>query len=107
MSRRTPKPSPRTLVHAPRRGRVRRLRPDFEALERRRMLDGDLPAAIVVGRTLSSPTVGGIVGNQETITYTVYNEQADPETGVLLTTTLAAGVSFAGASQPPDRHGQD
>jgi len=44
------------------------------------MLDGgvgasnSLPAAIVVGRTLSSYTVGGIQNNQETITYTVYNE---------------------------------
>ena len=32
------------------------------------------------GAQLSSYTVAGIQNNQETITYTVYNEQADPET---------------------------
>ena len=65
-----------------------------------------LPAAIVVGRTLSTPStaatsapspsyfVGDVQNNQETITYTVYNEQADPETGVLLTTTLEPGVTL-------------
>ncbi len=35
--------------------------------------------------------VGEVQNNQVTITYTVYNEQADTETGVLLTTTLQAG----------------
>jgi uncharacterized membrane protein len=85
--------------------------PVLERLEDRLMLDSGIgsstPASIVVGRTLSSYFVGGIQKGQETITYTVYNEQADPETGVLLTTTLQPGVSFAGASLPPDQSGQN
>jgi len=86
------------------------------------MLDGgvgasnSLPAAIVVGRTLSSYTVGGIQNNQETITYTVYNEQANPETGVLLTDTLSPGETILSSSvtldgtttaQLPDQSGQN
>ena len=51
--------------------------------------------------------VGEVENNQVTITYTVYNEQADPETGVLLTDTLAPGVTLASASQPPDQSGQN
>src|SRR4051794_23309976 len=81
------------------------VRPAFEPLEDRLMLDAAL--AVVVGRTLSSYTVGGIQGNQETITYTVYNEQADAETGVVLTTTLAPGVTLAGALPQAVVHGQD
>ena len=86
-------------------------RPLFEFLEDRTMLDtGGLPAAIVVGRTLATPStaatstpspsyfVGEVQNNQVTITYTVYNEQADPETGVLLTTTLEPGVTFLSSS---------
>jgi uncharacterized membrane protein len=85
----------------------------LERLEDRTMLDAGvaasttLPASIVVGRTLSAYDVPDVQNNQETITYTVYNEQADPVTGVLLTTTLQPGVTFAGASQQPDRSGQD
>jgi uncharacterized repeat protein (TIGR01451 family) len=75
-------------------------------LEDRILLDSGLPAAIVVGRTLSSYTTAGVQNNQETITYTVYNEQADPETGVLLTDTLEPGVTFQSASQLPDQSGQ-
>ena len=79
------------------------------------MLDSS-PPSIVVGRTLSSYFVGGITGGQETITYTVYNEQADTESGVLLTTTLEPGVTFISSSvtldgtttlQLPDQNGQD
>ena len=100
------------------KSRVRRL--FFESLEDRTMLDsGGLPATIVVGRTLATPStaasetttpsyfVGEVQNNQVTITYTVYNEQADPETGVLLTTTLAHGVTMAIASQQPDQSGQN
>src|SRR5262249_22075470 len=80
-----------------RRAKVRRL--GLEVMEARTRLDtGGLPAAIVLGRTLATPSTAGsanpspsyFVGdvqknnNQVTITYTVYNEQADPETGVLL-----------------------
>ena len=73
------------------------------------MLDASpgLPPAIVVGRTLSSYFAGDIPGHQETLTLTVYNEQADPETGVLLTDTLAPGVTLASASQQPDQSGQN
>ena len=55
------------------------------------MLDASpngLPPSIVVGRTLSSYFAGGVQNNRETITYTVYNEQANDESGVLLTTSL-------------------
>ncbi len=54
--------------------------------------------------------------DQLTITYTVYNEAADPETGVLLTTTLAPGVTLFSSSvtldgtttaQLPDQSGQN
>src|SRR3954447_894901 len=105
-------PSPKRLIHriSPAKGgsseRFRRL--GFEALEDRVMLDAStqLPQAIVVGRVLSSYFAGGVQNNQETITYTVYNEQADPETGVLLTDTLAPGVTLLSASAPPDQSGQ-
>ena len=81
-----------------------------------------------VGRTLATPStaatstpspsyfVGEVENNQVTITYTVYNEQADPETGVLLTTTLEPGVTFVSSSvtldgttttQLPDQSGQN
>ncbi len=87
-----------------------------------------LPAAIVVGRTLATPStaassspspsyfVGEVENNQVTITYTVYNEQADTETGVLLNDTLEPGVTVVGSTvtldgttttQPPDQSGQN
>ena len=65
------------------------------------------PLPIVVGRVLSAYTVGAVQNHQETITYTVYNEQADPETGVLLTTTLEPGVTLRSATQEPDQSGQN
>ena len=84
------------------------------------MLDtGGLPAAIVIGRTLATPStagtsapspsyfVGEVQNNQVTLTITVSNEQADPETGVLVTDALAPGVALASASQPPDQSGQN
>ncbi len=99
--------------------RAKPLRPIFEPLEDRMMLDtGGLPAAIVVGRTLATPStaatstpspsyfVGEVQNNQVTITYTVYNEQADTDTGVLLTDTLVPGVSvveLVGDSRRHDR----
>jgi uncharacterized membrane protein len=79
----------------------------IEPLEERVMPDASLPPAIVVGRQLSSYFTGGIQNNQETITYTVYNEQASDVTGVLLTDTLEPGVTFQSASQPPDQSGQN
>lgn len=89
---------------------------------------GSLPAAIVLGRTLATPSTaataspapsyfaGQVENNQVTITYTVYNEQADTETGVLLTTTLAPGVNVISSSvtldgvttpQLPDQSGRN
>jgi uncharacterized membrane protein/sugar lactone lactonase YvrE len=62
---------------------------------------------IVVGRTLSTYFTGGIQNNQITITCTVYNEQANPETGVLLTDSLQPGVTLQSASQQPDQSGQN
>jgi uncharacterized membrane protein len=97
------------------RRRVRRpFRPFLELLEDRVLLASGLGVqnpqaaapAIVVGRTLSSYTTGGIQNNQETITFTVYNEQADPVTGVLLTDTLQPGVTVQSASAQPDQNGQ-
>ena len=78
----------------------------LEQLEDRIMLNASLPPSLVVGRTLSSYFIGGIQNKQETITYTVYNEQADPLTGVLLTDTLKSGVTFQSALQLPDQSGQ-
>jgi uncharacterized repeat protein (TIGR01451 family) len=75
-------------------------------LEERILLDSGLPAALVVGRTLSAYTTADIQNNQEKLTFTVYNEQADPVSGVLLTDTLQPGVTFQSASQLPDQSGQ-
>src|SRR5262245_32954545 len=72
---------------------ARFVRPLLEALEDR-ILPSGLPQDLVVGRTLSAYFVGGIQNHQETITYTIYNEQADPITGVLLTDTLQPGVTL-------------
>jgi hypothetical protein len=82
------------------------LRPGIEWLEERLMLDS-CPPSILIGRTLSEYFAGGVTNSQETITYTVYNEQPDAETGVLLATTLEPGVTLASASQPPDQSGQN
>jgi uncharacterized membrane protein len=79
----------------------------LEALEDRVMLDTGLPAAIVVGRTLSAYFTGDVRDHQETITYTVYNEQANPVSGVLLTDTLEPGVTVVNASQLPDQSSRD
>ena len=45
--------------------------------------------------------------DQETITFTVYNQQADTLNGVLLTDTLEPGVTLVSASQQPDQSGQN
>jgi uncharacterized membrane protein len=125
MSRRVRKPTHRGRSLNSARESARMRYPFIERLEDRTMLDGgvgsSLPAAIVVGRTQSvidtsqNPAVAKpayFVGdvqqtNQITITYTVYNEQADSETGVLLTTTLEPGVTIASTSQQPDQNGQN
>ena len=129
MSRRLPLRQP---LDAQRHSGPRRTRKplvlSIERLEDRTMLasgiGSSLPVAIVVGRTLTVPQlpstpgtpptaptpsyfVDSVQDNQVTITYTVYNEQADPETSVLLTTTLQPGVTFKSASQQPDQSGQN
>jgi uncharacterized membrane protein len=103
---RIPMKSSRRQRRAARRAPQKRFRPWLEALEERILLSGGLPADILVGQTLSSYFIGGVQNNQETITYTVYNEQATAETGVLLTDTLQPGVTFQSASQLPDQSGQ-
>ncbi len=65
-----------------------------------------LPPTIVVGRTLSAYDVPDVQNNQETLTFTVYNQAADPISGVLLTDTLESGVTIDSASQLPDQNGQ-
>ena len=85
----------------------RRLPHPFEDLEERVLLDTGLAPALVVERTLSSYTTAGIQNNQEIITFTVYNEQANPFSGVLLADTLQPGVTFVSASLLPDQSGQN
>ena len=60
---------------------------------------------VLVPGAVSAVGVGA--NNQVTITFTVYNEQADPESGVLITDTLAPGVNLANASQLPDQSGEN
>ena len=103
---RFPKPKPRKQLHRLRGWSDKFVRPWIEPLEERMLLDAGLPAALVVGRTLSAYFTSDVQKNQETITYTVYNEQADDLTGVLLTDTLQPGVTFANASPVPDQSGQ-
>jgi uncharacterized membrane protein len=77
----------------------------FESLEDRLMLAAD--DVISVGRTVSAWTTTDIVGNELVITYSVYNQQSETVSGVLLTTTLELGVEFVGASVLPDQNGQE
>ncbi len=78
-------------------------------------LETVLPAAVtntpttdlVVGRVLSAYFAGSVQNGQVTITYTVYNQSIDAETGVLLTDTLAPGVTLVSATQQPDANGQN
>ena len=65
------------------------------------------PPVIGVGRTLSAYSVDGIENNQLTITYTVFNRQAEQVDGTLLVSTLEPGVTFQTASPLPDRLGQE
>src|SRR5581483_2438486 len=64
-----------------------------ELLEDRVLLDSGLPVALAVGKTLSAYSTAAVQHHRETITYTVYNEQAGPVSGVLLTDTLQPGVT--------------
>ncbi len=85
----------RKRTHGPTGGR-HPLRPNFDVLENRQLLaTTGLAPMITVGRVLSAYAVGDVQNNQLTETLTVYNEQSDTETGVLLTDTLATGVLVA------------
>src|SRR5215470_12523367 len=98
-----------TKGRPPRRRRVvpKLRRSLFEPLEERQMLSiSSLPPALVVGRTLSAYSVADVQNNEVTITYTVYNQQADDADGVLLTDTLANGVTLKSSSQSPNQSGQ-
>jgi len=80
-----------------------------------------LPAAIVVGRTqwimdttVTPPelkpaySMGDVTATHTLIvTLTAYNEQADNETCVLLTDTLAPGVTIMSSTVQPDQQGQN
>lgn len=57
---------------------------------------------LAVGRTLSSWTTDGLVGNELTISYTVYNLTTDFVSEVTFQTELEPGVQFGSASSLPD-----
>ncbi len=88
--------------------RAKRFAPRWlERLEDRTMLANGVLQDVVVGRALSSYFAGDVPANRQvSLTLTVYNQQADAESGVLLTDTLAEGVSLVDASIAPDRDGQ-
>jgi hypothetical protein len=71
-----------------------------------RAVSVDPAHTIAVGRTLSSWTTNGLVGNQLTISYTVYNLTNDFVTNTGLTTTLQPGVRFISATIPATQSGQ-
>lgn len=77
-----------------------------EMLEPRLMMAVDTPD-IVVGRTLSAYSINDVQNGDLRVTYTVYNQEAEDVSGVLLTSTLQPGVSFTTASQPPDQNGEE
>lgn len=77
----------------------------FESLEERLVLAAD--DVISVGRTVSAWTTADIVGNELTISYSVYNQQAEAISGVALTTMLQPGVQFVSASLAPVQNGQE
>ena len=111
----------RQTAPAPGRLKDRTYRLIFEMLEDRTMLStsSQLPPAMVLGRMLATPStaetatpspsyfVGEVQNDQVTITLTVYNQQGDSETGVLVTDSLAPGVTLSSASQQPDQSGRN
>jgi uncharacterized repeat protein (TIGR01451 family) len=132
MNRQFPQYAIRRRRRAGGRQKPSRCRLQLEILEDRLMLDAgassQAPAAIVLGRTLATPStatsvspspsyfVGEIQNDQVTITYTVYNESADPERGISLTDTLEPGVTVVSSvvtldgtttAQSPRQSGQN
>ncbi|MCA9061494.1 MAG: hypothetical protein KDA96_00465 [Planctomycetaceae bacterium] len=59
---------------------------------------------ISVGRTLSVWTQPDVQGSTLDLTYTVYNQQEDTVTDVVLETTLNTGVSFVDSTLVPVQH---
>jgi transglutaminase-like putative cysteine protease/uncharacterized membrane protein len=86
--------------------RAERQRLGVELLEDRTM-PTPLPPDLVVGRTLSAYATPDVQNHTLSVTYTVYNEQAEDISGLLLTATLQPAVTFATSSVPPDRNGQE
>ncbi|MFN7892866.1 MAG: transglutaminase domain-containing protein, partial [Pirellula sp.] len=87
--------------------RINNLKPSLEQLESRVLLAIDLPAEILVGRTLSAYSVSDVQNNQLKLTYSVYNQREIPIDEVRLANTLKPGVTFVAGSQPPNQNGQD
>ncbi len=77
------------------------------ATQQETILPAPTTAAIVVGRTLSSDTTGDIQDGQVTIIYTIYNDEPGTVSGILLTDSLATGITLLNASQTPDQNGQN
>lgn len=76
----------------------------FEELEARHLLAAD--DVISVGRFQSAYSTLDVQNHELKVTYTVFNQQADEVTGVLLSTLLEPGVVVKSASQSPDQNGQ-
>ena len=87
--------------------RINNLKPSLEQLESRVLLAIDLPAEILVGRTLSAYSANEVQNNQLKLTYSVYNQREIPIDDVRLANTLKPGVTFVAGSQPPNQNGQD
>jgi uncharacterized membrane protein len=79
----------------------------LEQLEPRQLLAIDLPAEILVGRTLSAYSANEVQNNQLKLTYSVYNQREIPIDDVRLANTLKPGVTFVAGSQPPNQNGQE
>jgi uncharacterized repeat protein (TIGR01451 family) len=67
----------------------------------------DLPAQILVGRTLSAYSLSDVQNNQLKLTYSVYNQREISIDAVRLTDTLKTGVTFVQGSLIPSQNGQD
>ena len=85
--------------HANRRSKIRnRCISPGEKLEPRIMFSGSPPSISSSGARCRRISQATCRTTGETITFTVYNQQATPISGVLLTDTLLPGVTFLDAS---------
>jgi hypothetical protein len=94
----------RTLKSAYRRSY---LKPSLEQLESRLLMAIDLPAEILVGRTLSAYSTHDVQNGQLKLAYSVYNQREIPIDDVRLTNKLMPGVTFVAGSLPPTQNGQE